>query len=80
MHEDELRELEQPCSYLDVQQKNDRGRGARGSAKARVKGKETPLTPLEQAERERKRLESEVGEWAVKTWMRACSALRHSLP
>lgn len=32
-------------------------------AKSKTKAKETPLTPIEQAEREKKKLEREIGEW-----------------
>jgi hypothetical protein len=61
----ELRVLEQPCSYLDVQQRNDKGKGTKSNGKAKSRVRETPLTPLEEAERERQKLEREVGEFVA---------------
>lgn len=60
----ELNNLEQPCSYLDVQQRSEKGKSAKGNGKQKSsKGKDVSLTPIEDAEKERKKMEREIGEF-----------------
>ncbi|UZJ56557.1 hypothetical protein CBS101457_005877 [Exobasidium rhododendri] len=59
----DLSQLEQPCSYLEVQHRSERGeKSAKGSGKAKRKGRDVTLDSLEEAERERSRLEAELAD------------------
>lgn len=62
--DNDLRELEQPCLYLDVSQRSDKGKVSKTAAKAaKFTGKAAAGSPhMSEIERDKLRLEREVGE------------------
>lgn len=62
--EQDLRELEQPCQYLDVQQRAEKGKASKGTARAKAAASTatTDNSPMSEVVREKRRLELEVGE------------------
>jgi hypothetical protein len=63
--EHDLRELEQPCLYLDVNQRSNKGKVAKATArggKTNSKAAASSFTHMSEIEREKMRLEQEVCE------------------
>lgn len=62
LSDEEMRDMEKPCVYLALPERGDKARGQSSRKRAKSSSaEEKPQTPLHEAERDRRRLERELG-------------------